>query len=322
MDSISLLVLPSVKKNNIARVLKIRYVEEYVMKLAFSTLACPNFSWPEIYSMAKDIGFDGIEIRGLGKDIFAVKSPPFTEAQLPETVRKLNALRLEIPCLSSDCCLKFADKAEENKKEITEYIQLAQKISCPYVRVLADLAPMAQGEVDDEIVLAQIRELIPLAEQAGVTLLIETNGVYADTARLRKLLERLSSDTVAALWDMHHPYRFMGEQPEQTVQNLGAYIKYVHVKDSIMTDGKVEYRMMGEGDLPIREMMRALQSICYEGYVSLEWVKRWSSSLSDAGIVSLSLFIIWRVIPAGILPAAFYSIIKRKRENISGKKKP
>lgn len=255
------------------------------MKLAFSTLACPNFSWPEIYSMAKDIGFDGIEIRGLGNDIFAVKSPPFTEEQLPETLRKLNALRLEIPCLSSACCLKFAEKVEENKKEITEYIKLAQKISAPYIRVLADLAPMPEGEVDDNIVLDQLRELIPLAEEAGVTLLIETNGVYADTSRLRKLLEQLSSDAVAALWDMHHPYRFMGEQPEETVQNLGAYIKYVHVKDSVMQDGQVQYRMMGEGDLPIREMMRALQSICYEGYVSLEWVKRWSADLSDAGIV-------------------------------------
>lgn len=42
---------------------------------------------------------------------------------------------------------------------------------------------------------------------------------------------------------------------------------------------------MGEGDLPIHDMMFALQSICYEGYVSLEWVKRWASQLSDAGIV-------------------------------------
>ena len=255
------------------------------MKLAFSTLACPDFSWPDIYSMAKDIGFDGIEIRGLGKDIFAVKAPPFTDAELPETVNKLQALRLEIPCLSSDCCLKFAQKAEENKKEISEYIALAQKLSAPYIRILADLAPMPQGEVDDEAVLAQLRELAPLAEKAGVTLLVETNGVYADTARLRRLLEQLSSDSVAALWDMHHPYRFMGETPEQTVQNLGAYIKYVHVKDSVMQDGQVEYRMMGGGDLPIHEMMMALRSICYEGYVSLEWVKRWAGNLSDAGIV-------------------------------------
>ncbi|HOV26694.1 MAG TPA: hypothetical protein PK566_10100 [Pseudobacteroides sp.] len=88
------------------------------MKLAFSTLGCPDFSWNDIYSMAKDIGFDGIEIRGLGNEIFAVKAQPFTEAQLPQTVKKLSELRLEIPCLSSGCCLKYAENADKNHEEI------------------------------------------------------------------------------------------------------------------------------------------------------------------------------------------------------------
>jgi fatty-acyl-CoA synthase len=95
----------------------------------------------------------------------------------------------------------------------------------------------------------------------------------------------VGSDNVGALWDIHHPYRFAGETPGKTVQNLGAYIKYVHVKDSVVENGKVSYRMMGEGDMPIDDFMRALDSINYEGYVSLEWVKRWYSDLSDAGIV-------------------------------------
>ena len=34
------------------------------MKIAFSTLGCPEWSWEDIYSMAKDTGFDGIELRG------------------------------------------------------------------------------------------------------------------------------------------------------------------------------------------------------------------------------------------------------------------
>ena len=33
------------------------------MKVSFSTLGCPEWSWAEITSMAKDLGFDGIEIR-------------------------------------------------------------------------------------------------------------------------------------------------------------------------------------------------------------------------------------------------------------------
>ncbi|HHY83775.1 MAG TPA: AMP-binding protein [Clostridiales bacterium] len=255
------------------------------MKLAFSTLGCPDFSWTDIYTMAKDLGFGGIEIRGLGQDIFAVQAQPFKEEQLQDTVRKLNSLRLEIPCLSSGCCLKFADKAEENYEEILQYIHLAAKLGTPYVRILADQAPEPCSEVDDDAVLAQIARLVPVAEEYGVTLLVETNGVYADTSRLRNLLDHIASDSVAALWDLHHPYRFFGETPGKTVQNLGAYIKHVHIKDSVVADGKLRYCLMGEGDLPIGDMMLALQSINYDGYISLEWVKRWARDLEDAGVV-------------------------------------
>jgi fatty-acyl-CoA synthase len=255
------------------------------MKIAFSTLGCPDFSWTDIYTMAKDLGFDGIEIRGLGKDIFAVKAQPFTESQLPHTIRQLTRLHIEIPCLSSGCCLKYAGMEEENIAEITQYILLAKKLGTPFVRVLADREPQPEGEVDDGVILNVLRNLVPIAEQNGVTLLIETNGVYSNTERLRDLLDQAASDSVAALWDIHHPYRFGGESPEKTVQNLGAYIRYVHVKDSVLEDGKLKYRMIGEGDLPIADMMMALRSINYEGYVSLEWVKRWAPDLHDAGIV-------------------------------------
>ena len=255
------------------------------MKLAFSTLGCPDFDWPDIYAMAKDFGFDGIEIRGLGNEIYAVKAKPFTESELPNTVKKLKELRLEIPCLSSGCCLKFPEKADANYQEIVEYINLAKRLGTPYVRILGDLEPQVSGEVDDNVVITALNRLIPVAETNGVTLLIETNGVYADTARLRSLLEHVASDAVGALWDLHHPYRYAGETPEKTVQNLGAFIKYVHIKDSVMKDGAVQYRMLGEGDLPIDAMMRALNSINYAGYISLEWVKRWAKDLDDAGVV-------------------------------------
>jgi len=255
------------------------------MKLAFSTLGCPDFSWQDIYSMAKDLGFDGIEIRGLGDDIFAVKAKPFTEEQLPQTIKKLKSLNIEIPCLSSGCCLKHAEKEEENITEIAQYIMLAAKLGTPFVRILADQNPEPDGEVDDDVILRVLRRLIPVAERNNVTLLIETNGVYSDTSRLYNLLNLAASDYVAALWDIHHPYRFAGESPGKTVQNLGAYIRYVHVKDSVVENGKIRYKLMGEGDLPINEVMMALNSINYEGYISLEWVKRWASDLSDAGIV-------------------------------------
>ena len=255
------------------------------MKISFSTLACPDFSWADIYSMAKDFGFNGIEIRGLGEDIFSVRAKPFTEAQLPNTVAKLKSLNLEIPCLSSGACLKFSERSKENEEEIIDYMELASKLGASFVRILADLDPAPAGEVDDNYIISELKKLSRKAEQYNVTLLVETNGVYSNTKRLRNVLDAVGSRKVAALWDMHHPYRYGGETPEETVANLGEYIKYVHTKDSVLKDGKIEYKLMGEGDMPIKEMLNALKNINYNGYVSLEWVKRWSNNLCDAGIV-------------------------------------
>ncbi len=257
------------------------------MKFSFSTLACPEYSFSDIYAMASDLGFDGIEVRGLGDDIFdGMHNMPFAPQNLPATVKKLDSLGLEISCLSSGCCISDAAKAEENAKIIKEYLAAAKALGTKFVRVLGDDSPEPTGEVDDSEVLRQLNALIPFAEEAGVTLLVETNGVYSDTARLKALLDAVRSDNAAALWDFHHPYRFAHESPETTVQNLGMYIAYVHCKDSVMTpEGRIDYRLMGEGDMPIPEMINALGSINYEGYITLEWVKRWAPYLQDAGIV-------------------------------------
>ncbi|NLO49356.1 MAG: AMP-binding protein [Clostridiales bacterium] len=255
------------------------------MKLAFSTLGCPDFDWSDIYSIAKDFGFSGIEIRGLGDDIFSVKARPFLPENIDKTIALLKRLNLDIPCLSSGLGLNDPKKAIEAKSELRAYIDLASRLKTKFIRVLGDQNANVTGEVNDEVVLDSLCELVPYAEAAGVTLLVETNGVYADTARLFNLLNRVRSDAVGALWDIHHPYRFMNEKPETTVQNLGGYIKYTHIKDSVLENGKVVYKMMGEGDLPIDEAIRALRSINFEGYISLEWLRRYAPDLNDAGIV-------------------------------------
>ncbi|MDL2206799.1 AMP-binding protein, partial [Eubacteriales bacterium OttesenSCG-928-N13] len=255
------------------------------MKISFSTLGCPDFSWPEIYSMAKDFGFDGIEVRGIGSALNALDAEPFRPAQMDKTIRKLKDLGLTIPCLSTGCSLAIPELRAEAVAEITGTIELAKKLGAKYIRILADTDAPVLGEVDDQDVIDTLKRLARFAEDTGITLLCETNGVYADTARLRRLLDAVGSPCVAALWDMHHPYRFFGESPETTIKNLNGYIRHTHVKDSVMEQGKPSYRMLGDGDLPLADMMNALVDYGYSGYVSLEWVKRWAPGLEEAGVV-------------------------------------
>ena len=256
------------------------------MKIAFSTLACSDFSWTDIYTMAKDLGFDGIELRGMGYDMGANLSRAFSANQINRTISKLRELNIQIPCLSSGCCLKIKEHEKENKEEILRYIDLAQKLGSTYVRVLGDLKSAPDGETDDEYVADRLSELAVYADEKNVTLLVETNGVYADTKRLKKLLDKVNSPCVAALWDIHHTYRYFNESPENTVDNLGEYIKYLHVKDSVMIDGTPEYRMMGNGDLPLDDVFEELAGMRYGGYISFEWVPGcFEDAISDIGIV-------------------------------------
>ncbi|MDR2525235.1 MAG: AMP-binding protein [Oscillospiraceae bacterium] len=247
------------------------------MKLAFSSLGCPELSWQAMTSMAKDLGFHGIELRTFG-------DTPGQE--LTAALDKLKTGRLEVSCLSTGSSLQYPGSARESAKaEIRRAIALAQALGTAYVRVLGDRTAEPCDPVEDDDIRAAMRELLPAAEAAGVTLLIETNGVYAETKRLAALLASLGSDAVGALWDLHHPYRFGRETPAQTVANLGAFIKYVHCKDSVMEDGRVCYKLMGDGDLPIELFLRALRSINYEGFLSMEWLKRYAPELEEAGIV-------------------------------------
>ena len=87
------------------------------MKLAFSTLGCPEFGWSDVYSMAKDLGFQGIEVRGLGDELFDGKTKPFQQENLPKTLAQLKKIRMNISCISSGACLKFPEKAEETRRK-------------------------------------------------------------------------------------------------------------------------------------------------------------------------------------------------------------
>ena len=262
------------------------------MKIAFSTIGCPNYSWTDIYPMAADLGFDGIEIRGLGNFLMAAKAQPFTDAKLPNTMAKLSEIGVEICCFTSGCALADQSKREENIAEITQYIELARKTSTPFVRLMGEDTPGPNPNlvVDDDYMIELLKELAAIAhadtKPESITLILETNGVYADTSRLARVLDAVDSENIAALWDIHHPYRFFDESPATTIANLGSRIKYVHAKDSCKTaEGKIEYRMMGEGDMPLREMFDGLAEIGYEGYITLEWVKRWAPYLTDSAIV-------------------------------------
>ncbi len=257
------------------------------MKLSFSTIGCPAYAWTDIYPMAKDLGFDGIEIRGVAGKAFAPMARPFLSRQRARTRSLLERIGLEISCFSSASELCTEQGRIEAMSEVTEYIELASEMDTPFVRVLPsrDIEPL--DNVDDDAVIATLRQLADFAAIYDVCVLMETESNYADTARLARVLDAVDSPYVGAIWDMQHPYRLYGESPQTSIANLGHHLRYCQIKDSVVTDGHLQYRMMGEGDMPLREMLDALRESGFDGYVSFEWPRRWARevAIGEPGIV-------------------------------------
>jgi len=243
------------------------------MNLSFSTRGWPGLSWDEMLSVAEEMGFSGVEVYNLPKfDPLTDRSGPFHKYQTAATVRQLKEKGLCIPCFDSSYDLSAGTDCLPWLKGL---IEVAGNTHVPYVAAVA--------LQDNE---AQVKEnLTALLEEARakeVTLLVKTSGIYADTARLRRLLDEFACDELAVLWDVHHPYRDFGENGDTTIKNLGDYVRHVHMRDS---GDNGAYELIGEGTMPIAEFMRALSSVNYHGFISLEWKPEWLSELQEMDVI-------------------------------------
>ena len=244
------------------------------MKLSFSTRGWQNLVWDEIVEAAIESEFNGIELYDVQKvPALIEKTGPLHKYNATATYRFLKEKGIEIPCIDSSCDL--ANEQEDCVETISSLTDIAKSVHAHYVGVVV-------LSENDSVVRERLDKLVAIAEEKNITILIKTSGVYADTSRLRDLLESYACDQLGALWDVHHPYRDFGESADTTIKNLGAYVKHVHLRDS---DDKETYNLIGEGNLPVDEFMRALTSINYNGMISLEWKTEWLEDLSDKSII-------------------------------------
>ena len=255
------------------------------MKLSFSTNGW-KLGFSKLLEICAENKIFGLEIHDVNSPSFNDEQP-FTKRNISATKRKLFESGVSISCI--DVVGNFADvtATESNVQEAKNAIELASELNCAFIRLHAYMTQGATESVDacEYAVKSSIPEILEYATKLGVTVLMETMGLYADTARLAELLNGFACDNFSAVWDIHHTHRYPQETAEVSIKNLGKHIKHLHIKDSISENGKVTYCLLGEGDLPIKTVFDGLRSINYDGFISLELLPEWLESLGDVDIV-------------------------------------
>lgn len=256
--------------------------------LSFSTLGCPDWTFEQITAFAAQQGYKGIEVRGLRRQMDLPLCPEFSTADARKrTMERMKGQGLSFVGLGSSANLHLPEGAEREKNlsDARRFIDLAQQIHCPYVRVFPNNFPKGQGkEATLALIIKGLKDLGTYAGDKGVTVLMETHGDVVWLNDLTLIMEAAGSKNVGLIWDVANMWTVTKEPVTDAYRRLRKYIRHVHVKDAKLSGGKLEYTLLGAGEVPIFPAIDALHRGGYKGYYSFEWEKLWHPQLPEPEI--------------------------------------
>jgi hexulose-6-phosphate isomerase len=263
--------------------------KRYRMKKSINLWAFPypaRMTLRECLQLAKDAGFDGIELNyDLENDL-----SPKSQSGHYRAIRKLAG---EIGIAISGLCsflywpYSLTDNDPARRARGLELarlmIEAAHELGTEnlltiagstYIPWIPEREPVPI-DVCDRRARETIGQLVPMAEKHGVYLNIENivfNGYLTTPAEMNAFVDSFGSKHVQVHFDTGNVMLF--QFPEHWVPILGRRIKNVHFKEFSKkgTDHTLEsFRTLLDGTTNWPAVMEALESAGYEGYVTFEY---------------------------------------------------
>ena len=262
--------------------------KKYKPLLSFSTIGCPDWDFETIIKFAAANNYDGIEFRGLQRELDLTKCAAFnSQENINASLKLLKEKGLKIVGLGASANLHFKDGAERKRNidEAKRFIDLAQQLHCPYIRVFPDQLPKEQGHDETlNLISDGLKELGDYARGKNVKVLMETHGDVVHIADVKKVMELTNHTEVGLVWDIVNMWSITKEPPALAYSQLKKYIKHTHIKDINFVGGKIKHALFANGVAPIFEAIDILAKGKYKGYYSFEWEKLWAPEIEEPEI--------------------------------------
>ena len=182
---------------------------------------------------------------------------------------------------SANLHLPEGPEREKNLAEARRFIDLAAQIGCPYIRVFPNNFPKDQDKKTTmDLISKGLLELGNYARGKKVMVLLETHGDVVRIDDLAAIMQASEHPHVGIVWDVSNMWTVTKELPAEAYKALKKYIRHTHIKDAKVVEGKPQYTLLGQGEVPIFEAIEALRKGGYKGYYSFEWEKLWHPDLA------------------------------------------
>jgi sugar phosphate isomerase/epimerase len=229
-------------------------------------------SLEEKFAFATSVGFDGIELRGVGDGRFADRL---------DEVRAARDAGVVIPtvCVMMDHFIGDFDRerridARENMKVLLSMIVEAGGFGAitpaafgMFSTKLPPFTPPRSQEEDRAVLLEELQALADHAATIGAVVLLEPLNRYEDhmvntLAQASSLVEELASDSVRVIGDTFH---MSIEEPdlEASIRDAAPVLSHIQLGDTNRLEP-------GAGHLDWAELLRALDAIGYDGWLAME----------------------------------------------------
>lgn len=257
-------------------------------RLSFSTLGCPDWPIEKIVAFAAGHGYEGVEIRGIQRQIDLVQSPCFSSPEaVASTRRRFSDAGLKFAALGSSTELHHADAAtrRDHMDHGRQFIDLAHALDCPYVRVFPNKIPQGENKPDVITRIASgLNELGSYAHTSGVKVLMETHGDLVASDDVAAVMNAVDHANTGLVWDVANMWSVTRESPADVFRKLKRFILHTHIKDLRVVNGNYVYELPGRGEVPIFDAVDLMRRDGYNGYFSFEWEKLWHPDIADPEI--------------------------------------
>jgi sugar phosphate isomerase/epimerase len=261
------------------------------VKLSYSTLACPQWDWQRAIEVAHALRYDGIEWRLVDGKMIDSDFPPNQAEEIGAAVADYG---LGVPALDTSIQLTIPPGARRNATvhDVRRYLVLAERFGASFLRVFAGTYGQ---EVEDA--LAQdwtqdvLRALEPALDDTSVRLAVELHDCGWNRAGVRgvtssdfitRLIDAVGPKSAGVQWDVGNSIA-EGEAPEVTWSKIAPFITYLQLKDmSKDANGTWTYVPVGEGELPLADILDLVRGSGFSGWVSFEWEKWWHPEIAEA----------------------------------------
>lgn len=258
-----------------------------MIKTAFSTVACPEWTLHRVARAAAEFGFDGVELRtfGYGSTEFAC-DPSLTGAAKVREIFAGEGVRIA----SLGSSVRFDEPIrplvigrvlgdpEAPVRRAKAIIDLAAQIEAPHVRVFAfEHSERESRRAAVARIVERLKLAVDAARNTGVRLVLENGGSFPRAVDILELIEAVNDPLLGAAYAIG-PAHSIGETPAEGAAVLRSRLWFAKVKD--FRDSKA--CRLGEGDLPGAALIEALTASRFTGWVVYEWDRAWLPDLDPA----------------------------------------